>query len=334
MNYKELNAHMKLKEFANLYLLIGEEAQLREHYAKHLPEAILHGHLNDLNFMLFEGNAMDKSQIDDWIESFPMTGGQKVLLIKDSGIFKGAKADDKAWWEKRIADLPEFVVVIFTEKEADKNAKKLLGQFETIGQVVEFPYLQPSEVLNWVGKQLKKADKSMTKEDIMRFIERCPEGLTNVKNELDKLIAYCKNQQWITQKEVLSLVEETLEGKLFQLFDCIMERKRERAVLILHELRQLRESETKILILLARYLADMMEIKQFAIKGQTDGASIAKKLGKKEFAVKKGLRNVGQWQLQKLCDMVDACATLDNAFKSKSMNYWVNLESFVIKWST
>ena len=70
------------------------------------------------------------------MESFPMLCDKKLIIIKDSKIFSKAKEEVKEYWLKRLDNIPEYVILIFDEKEIDKRSESVR-------------YFEKREILLW-----------------------------------------------------------------------------------------------------------------------------------------------------------------------------------------
>ena len=88
---KVLNQDMKTGQFKPVYLLYGEEAFLKKSYKKRLKEAIVGD--DTMNFHQFEGKGLDLKEIISLADTMPFFGERRLILIEDSGLFKGSGAE-------------------------------------------------------------------------------------------------------------------------------------------------------------------------------------------------------------------------------------------------
>lgn len=334
MDYKALGKQIKEGAFSSTYLLYGEERYLALHYEQMLIQKALGAPEDDFNTVRLDAEHLTAEALFEAVEACPLMGGQKVVLIKESGIFEKANAEiSEAFLSLCESGIPPYTILIFSETKISKKKEfqKLLKAVESIGEVVEFTFLPAAERVKWAATYLTKAGKQITKEDAQLLVEHSAQGLSSLKNELDKLIAYVKEDEWITRDAILEMVNETPEGKLFQMFDYVMERKGEQALKILGELRALAEPETKIVILLSRFIADMCAI------AKLEGADLAEAMeitGMRDFAVRKGQRAVKSRKKEELAKMLAELNEIDEGLKNRPMVPWVSLEDFIIKYSS
>ena len=93
------------------------EAYLKQQYRNKLLDALV-PEGDTMNFARFEGKGLDEGQIIDLAETVPFFADHRVILLENTGLFK-AKADRLADY---TAALPDYLVLIFVEEEADKRS--------------------------------------------------------------------------------------------------------------------------------------------------------------------------------------------------------------------
>ena len=140
-NFIKLKQQIKSGDIKNLYLFFGEETFLKDMYLKRMGKTVPEDGFSDFNRILLEGNDVTSDSVDDAVDSFPMMSEKKLLVIKDSGIFKSPNEETKVFWQKRLADIPDYLLMIFDEKSVDKRSVtyKALAKY---GMPVEFKYIK------------------------------------------------------------------------------------------------------------------------------------------------------------------------------------------------
>ena len=88
---KILNQDIKDRQFKPVYLLFGEEAFLKKSYKNRLKEAMVGD--DTMNFHQFEGKGVDLKEIISLADTMPFFGERRLILIEDSGLFKGSGAE-------------------------------------------------------------------------------------------------------------------------------------------------------------------------------------------------------------------------------------------------
>ena len=108
-SFLTLKKQIKEDGIGNLYLFFGEEIFVKDMYLEKMKSFIPDGGFADFNSVYLEAGDMTPDKIDDALNSFPMMSDKKLVMIKDSGIFKSANQDIKEYWQKQLADVERCI---------------------------------------------------------------------------------------------------------------------------------------------------------------------------------------------------------------------------------
>lgn len=321
----ELRRQIKEKSFGRLYLFFGEEEYLKDEYVMRLRSALPEDPMADFNYTKLEGGEHTAEEIDNAIEEYPVMAEKRVVEMVNTGFLKKCPADLSDFLKKRLADLPEYVVLIFREKEVDKRSAvyKALVKY---GLTVECSYLSENDLVDWVSRYVMDARKKIKRQDAQYLIHLCDEGLHYIKNELDKLISYCGEE--VTRADMDRIVSKSVHVRVFEMTDGIMEQNADKALSVLEELKAAKESAFKILYLLSSTFDKML----YALLLAEDGApyaEMASKLGVPPFIAQKYVRGAEGLSKDFLISRVCAIAEIDLRIKQGLTNEWAALEYFV-----
>lgn len=323
----KLKRTMKEKGISGAYLFYGDELYLRDLYIEKFKAIIPKDGFEEFNLITLEGRSMNRAEAADSIESFPMAAERKLVIIRDSGIFKKPREEDAWFWNDELKSLPDYCVLLFVEDEVDKRSSIYKALSKT-GTAVDFTYLKPYELTAWVQGEVLKAKRKMSKEVIEYFVSVCQEGLVNLNNELQKLLTYCDED--ITIGDVRRVVSKSLSVQVFDLSDCIMERHTDRALEILAELKTVKESAFTIMYLL-NSMFDKMLMSKLMLAGGSTTAQIEQKLGLPPFIAKKYYRGARGFSEEFLKARVMRVPELDLEIKQGRISDWDALYSFVFE---
>ena len=118
-SFLTLKQQIKSKNTGNLYLFFGEEIYIKNTYMKIMTDLVPDDGFGDFNRIFIDGKDTDIEKIDDAINAFPMMSEKKLIVIKNSGIFKKSSEEIKDFWLERLGDVPDYVLLIFDEQEVD-----------------------------------------------------------------------------------------------------------------------------------------------------------------------------------------------------------------------
>lgn len=323
---KELKKQLSQGIVNGIYLLYGEEVFIKDSYVKKIIDLIDDGGMPDFNKLVFDGEKADISEIDDAIESFPMMCEKKLILIKDSRIFSKAKEEIKQYWLNRLDSIPDYVVLVFDEKEVDKRSA-LLKKVAKFGACFEFEVMNENDTVTWVERQVLNSGKKIAKDVAQYFVSVCDDGLSNVKNELDKLLNYCEKQ--IGKSDVDKIVSKAVGVKVFELTNHIMSKNPDGAMKILNDLKTVKEPAFKLLYLLSGTFDKMLRCSLLLAEGNSY-SDIAAKIKVAPFIAQKYANSARGFGENYLVDRIIAAANIDLQIKNGQIGDWEALELYVI----
>ena len=325
--FSELKKQIKDNSLKNIYLFFGDELFIKEIYIKKLREMLVDPSLEDFNFALLEGKNMNLDAVDDALESFPMMAEKKLVLIKNSGIFSKPKEEIKEFWQSRIKSLPDYVTLLFDEADIDKRSA-LYKSVQSAGHTVEFEYLEEADTIAWIEREARAAGKTITKENARYMVNICSDGLTAIRNELDKLISFCDNE--ITLSDIDRLVAKSFSVRVFELTDAIMAKDADKATTLLFDFKTVKESAFKTLHLLLGTFEKMLHAKLLLGEGATQN-EIAEKLGLRPFLVRKYLDSAKRFSEDYLTDRIMRVAEITFSIVEGAVDEWTALEQYVLE---
>lgn len=322
-----LKREMKEKSIGGAYLFYGEELYLRDLYIDKFKAIIPDDDFAEFNLTALDGRDMTIDDADEAIESFPMAAERKLVIIRDSGIFKKADEATQKFWSAKLKNMPDYCVLLFVEDAVDKR-QSLYKTMSKCGTCVEFSYLKPYELAAWVQGEVLKNHRKMNKNVIEYFISVCPEGLVAMSNELSKLFTLCGEE--ITESDVNRCVSKSLSVRIFDLTDCIMEKKNNRVIEILNDLKTVKESVFTVLYLLNSAF-DMMLLSKLMRENGANDADICSRLGLPPFIAKKYLVGASKFSREFLKGRLLRVPELDLEIKQGKITEWEALYSFVFE---
>ena len=320
-----LKRSMKERGIDGLYVFFGEETFLRDVYIDRFRDTIPKDDFLEFNLIVMDAKTVSQDEISDAIESFPMMSEKKLVIIRDSGIFKKVKEEDAKFWDSELKNLPDFCTLLFVEDAVDKRSS-LYKLANKVGMTVEFAYLKPYELTAWVGGEVLKRKCKMSKEVIEYFIGICQEGLANLNNELDKLMVYCDEE--ITMSDVKTVVAKSLSVQIFDLTDCIMAKNADKAIAIINDLKTVKESAFNIMYLLNSAF-DKMLMSKLMLKEGEGRVNIEKRLGLPGFIADKYISGAKGFSQEFLIWAVERVPELDLAIKNGKISEWDALQEFL-----
>jgi len=317
----------------NVFLFFGEEVFLKNHYKNKLIERMEDTNFPDMNNFYFEDKNYKISDVNDAIETLPFMAEKKMLVFKNSYIFKsdsktGAKQEYRDYWEKRLKEIPAEVCIIFDEAEVDKRSA-LYKKIAKENAAFEFGFLTEQEMTRWTVNLFKTMGRRISPHDAAYLAQICSGGMTAVKNEALKLCAYTTGKTEVNMPDIRAVVTPSVENKIFEMLDAVIAKKPDIALKKLSDLFYLREHEVKILALIASTADKLMNTK-IAIEEGLSQTEIMMNLGfKSPFIAKKYVSDCSKFSYSDLKKLISACAKCDSELKSNSIDGKILLEMLI-----
>ncbi len=322
---ERLRRDLRDDKLMRVYLLFGEEAYLKEYYLNTIRSKVLSGVMDDFNYIVIEGDKADLDLIRTEIDTPPMLAEKKLILVKYSGIFKSVSSSVKEFWSDTLADLPDYLCLVFYEEEADKRGV-LYKAVNANGLAVDCAYMEDSELINWVERCCREAGKKMSRDTVEHLIKNCDNGMHAISRELEKLFAY--GEETITTKDVDRMVTKLPQSRVFEMIDCIMKRDAEGMFSLLEQAKTLKESPFMILENLCGYFSKILYT-QYLLQSGATPPEIAGKIKVPPFFARDYIdyaKRFGNAFLRKAISQINQ---IDYDIKRGKARDWLSIEQFL-----
>lgn len=322
---KSINEDIKNNSFKQVYLLYGQESYLKRTYKEKLRNALVEKD-DTMNYNYYAGKGVPIPEIIDIGETLPFFADRRLIVIENSGLFKSA--NDFADYVK---ELPETTYLLFVEEEVDKR-NKLFKAVKDRGRVVEMARQDSKTLTTWVLSKLKSENKNITKAALELFLTKTGDDMEHIEKELEKLVCYCMDKDFITPTEVEEVCTVTITNKIFEMISAVAEKKQEKALNLYYDLLSLKEPPMRILFLIVRQFNLLLQVKEMKRLGKDNG-EIAKKTSLAPFLVGKYFAQSGHFQKEQLKMALQDCAETEEAVKTGRLNDKIGVEMLIMKYS-
>ena len=323
---KTIDQDIKEGKIKNVYLLYGEEQYLIRQYRDKLKRAIV-AEDDTMNFGAFSGADINQKEIIDLAETLPFFAERRLILVEDSGLFKKS-AEELADY---MAHVPETTYFLFVEQEVDRKTK-MFKEVKKIGSAVEFPRQSDDILSRWVETRLKKNGKQIKRDAYALFVRKTGNDMENIDRELEKLLCYTLDKDYIDVSDVEAITTEQTENKVFEMVDCITQHRQKQALELYYDLLALKEAPMRILYLITNQFQRMMIVKSMTAQG-FGSRDIAVKAGCPDWAVRKYQSQCRDYTMEQLKQAVRDGVEYETAVKTGHMNDQMAVELFLVEYS-
>jgi len=323
---KTIDNDIKTGQFKQIYLLYGEEQYLIRQYRDKLKHALAADD-DTMNFSAFSGSDINQKEIIDLAETLPFFADRRLILIEDSGLFKKS-AEELADY---MSSIPETTYFVFAEKEIDKKTK-MYKQVKKNGSIVEFPRQNETTLSRWIEGRIRRNGKNITRDAYALFIRKTGDDMENIDKELEKLLCYTLEKDYIDISDVEAITTEQTENKIFDMIDAVALHQQKKALDLYYDLLALKEAPMRILFLLVRQYRMLFHVKALANQGY-GRKEIASKAGLHPFVAGKNMEQAKRFKMGQLRRVMEEGAQLEQDVKTGLLTDNLAVELFIVKQS-
>ena len=302
-NLQLLKERIKTSDTSGCYVFYGDEEYTKNHYARLLLEQAGNS-LNTTTFYGAEFNLVDFISACETsaVESFDMfsmmdeeeseddNSSFRVIKLYSPDLNSLSKKDAD-YLVEFLSDLPEKTIVIFwfyagNEDAATKGIYKKLDEHALFVNFRREP-VGSSVLITWILRHFAKEKLNVDRYVAVHLCQTVGNSMTDLKNEIDKLIDYLKFEKRDTLEtaDVDFICIKSTSAQIFNISSGALEGNFIKAARALNVLRDKRESPLLILGTISKAVNDLCVIDSYIRKGVAV-PMISKESGIMEFIVK------------------------------------------------
>src|SRR6056297_1733182 len=252
----------KSKDYKNIILIHGDEIYLQEKFIKSLKKK----YLNDESMSFLKIDKLEE-KVDDiinFLNTVSFSLDKKIGIIEECD-FLGSKG--------KISDNTMEKIIKYIENNNPDNYLVFFGKGVKIdkrkksGEIVEYKKYKEKDLINWITRYLDYFDKTInyTNARLLAhysgYLEyESKKNLFDVKNELDKIIAYTKDTYNISQVDIEKVTTISIDNNIFMFIDNIFYML-VRQIRMLNQLATYKETNMK-----DDYIMKKMKLRNFILK--------------------------------------------------------------------
>lgn len=306
MKFQELKKSLS-KSIDNLYFIKGEDAFLRQKSIEMIENSAVN--FRDLNIQCFDDENTNINNIVDACRSLPMLDKHRVVVLKDINIKK--QEDLKPILDYIKKPTPSTILII-----VDSVNLNIYKKIEEMSVVVDCSKLDVAMLTRLILNQLGQFNCKINSDALNNLIAFCDLDYTRINNETIKLANLKGNGGTITLQDVEENVHREVEYDIFELSNSVAIRDGKKAIAIIKQLLERKESPQMLLMLVLSNFRRMF----YATTCKETNFEIAKKLGVKEYSIKISREQAQKFSPARLKKILDLGAELDFQIKSGQMN--------------
>ena len=323
---QELNDSIRRRDLRALYFLFGDETFLLNETLADLEALALGAGLRDFNLNSFYGDEADGVVIRDALETLPMMGAVRVVVLKAAQDLK-----EKDW--EHLGPLleapPSGVALICVASKIDRR-KKHIKRFLENGVVVEFKRPYDNQIPAWISTLGKRRGLRLEPEAAGLIHQLVGSNLADLDSEISKLAQFLGERTSVGAEDVLKVASRAKLDSVFELTDAIGGDDRARALCCLANLLDQGQSEVGVLALISRHVRILKAVSGGLEEGLT-GGKLGARAGVSPYFLKAYVEQSRLWSDRKLEQTFRALLDTDRALKSSPLASHIWLENFIVQ---
>ena len=208
--YKKLFQDLKKNPPHRVYFLYGPEEYIKKEFVSELMKRALPAQNQAFNLDIIHGDEFDSERFDDGLGSFPLFGERRMIVLKK---FDALAIANKDLVIDRLSRVPDSLVVV-VEARSDKLDSARLKKLDKVSgeraMSFRFQFLADQETVERVRDRLHREGLSIEPEALDLLVTSVGTQLTDLTNELDKIIPGAGDNKTITRELVGAVVDLSL----------------------------------------------------------------------------------------------------------------------------
>ncbi len=321
-NYEQFSKHLDKGEPHPFYLFYGDEIFLAEDAIQKLKAKVFEDSLADFNLDHFYGGELDVSDLGAAIETLPMMGQKRLVILKDAHLLKANDLEKIAEFVSIPIDTTIFVAFFQNVDQRKKIFKDLFKKMT----VVAFAEISDRFIPSWIDRLVRSYGKTIAPPVAIALQNLVGNRLIDLNNEINKLSLYVGEKREIEISDIEAVVSKYKMDSVFELTNAIAAKQTEKALKIQKYLLDQGESEVGILAMITRHMRILL-LTQEALQKRMNGPALSQYVGVPPYFVNQYVQNSRDWPYARLTKAYQKLLETDRNLKSSpvsSQNFLVD----------
>ena len=177
---KQLQEDIRSGNFSHVYLLYGEEGDLRQQFRDRLCDAIVPKE-DAINRTVYDEDRFRVEELIDQAETLPFFAERRLILVNRSGLFQ-MQSDELADYLEAV---PDYLYLVFSEEKVDKKRRAYKAAVKA-GRAVEFSQQDEKTLAIWIARMLGDAGLRIRQSDMLYFLQMAGSDMGTLRRETDR----------------------------------------------------------------------------------------------------------------------------------------------------
>ena len=183
-SYERLRSQIAARQFAPIYLLMGEESYFIDALCDQLTSTILSPAEQAFNQITVYGKDSDAGQIVNLCRQMPMMGSYEVIVVKEA---QQLRQIEKLSHYTAKPQSSTILIICHKEKSVDKRSA-FYKQCNSAGEVFESIRPRDYEIGPWLTQFIAGKGLHISPKAVQMLTDHLGCDIAKISNELDKLV--------------------------------------------------------------------------------------------------------------------------------------------------
>ena len=339
MDINEFKSRIKSGELSGCFAFAGEEDYLKRYYLGELRSAIVTNEaFAPFNHIVFDGEDVKLAAILDAVKAPPMMADYKLVEwhYPDFSSMKESELSDLEMLLETRAEYGYTTIAFLVGEEGvdlgtPKKKSKFITRFEKHIDFLRLDRSTDAQLAQWIRRHLDAAGVTFAQDVPTSLIFRSGHSMQQLKNEIDKLVAYAKaNGIALSSREVELIATATTECDTFAFSNAILARDKQGALTALDDMKSRRVDPTIIIGMTAKIVCDLVNVAELV----DDGVSlddIAKALSMNAYKLKLYAASAKKLGRARCEAMLAELSHVDTSSKFGGISGYTAIELFIMQ---
>ncbi len=311
MNFPQIIDKIKRRDFAPVYLLMGQEPFYIDQITDAIENSVMEEEQRSFNQEVLYGKEAQVDSIVSSARTYPFGTEKRVVIIKEAKELKGVEQLGA------YAEAPSPSTILVIAYKYGKFTAKQTKPFEKQGIVFNSEKIKDYNLAKWVQTQATSHSYLLSDANARLLAEHIGNDLSRIDNEFVKLSIFLPKGSEITSDIIEKHIGISKEYNVFELQEALGERNITRAYAIaLNFVNHIKENpNVKTIASLASFYTKMLAY-QLSDKTQDSSRAIFGNLP--PFILDKNCRNAQSYSLLELRKIIATLREYD--LKSKGVD--------------
>lgn len=227
--YEQLCERVRNRDFAPVYLLMGEESYFIDSLCDLLSEKILRESERAFSQYVVYGRDAEAGQVVNLCRQMPMMGEKQVVLLKEA---QQMRQIEKLSFYTDSPSASTVLVICHKEKNVDKRSSLYKGIAKQ-GVVLESVRPRDYEIAAWLTRFIAARGCAIDPKALTMLTDHLGTDIAKISNELGKLLlSLPEGTKRITDLHIEQNIGISKDFNNFELCKAVLEKNSARALLI------------------------------------------------------------------------------------------------------